>query len=299
MSDADASLPTMLKSAPAKPAPALTLLPEEHRDIHVLLAEDNPVNQKVALRQLHKLGFKADAVGNGLEVLDALKRIPYDIILMDCQMPDMDGYEATRRIRDREKSLPHSPDFLPRYVIALTANALQGDREKCLKSGMNDYISKPVQLNDIQSALARAIEVIRPGKRAGAAAPLPVAAVLDPAALAGLRELQMPGEPDPVVELIDLFLQDAPPRWQVLEEALAQRNLQALEATSHSLKGSAGNLGARKLSSLFAEIEKLSRSGTTVESAYPLAQAKEEFQKVIQALETEKASTLARGPNPS
>jgi len=214
-------------------------------------------------------------------------------------MPDMDGYEATRRIRDREKALPHSSDFMPRYVIALTANALQGDREKCLKAGMNDYISKPVQLMDIQTALARAIEVIRPHKAGAATSPQPAVSVLDPAALAGLRELQMPGEPDPVVELIDLFLQDAPPRWQVLEEALAQRNLQALEATSHSLKGSAGNLGARRLSSWFADIEKLARSGTTVESAYPLAQAKDEFQKVLQALEIEKAKALAQGSNQS
>jgi signal transduction histidine kinase/CheY-like chemotaxis protein len=129
----------------------------------VLLAEDNPVNQKVALRQLKKLGYTADVVANGFEVLEAVQRTQYSIILMDCHMPEMDGYEATRRIRDLEEKNVNSLGFSRIMIIALTADAMQGDREKCLAGGMDDYISKPVKIEDLAAALARYLPV-----RAGA-----------------------------------------------------------------------------------------------------------------------------------
>jgi CheY-like chemotaxis protein len=147
-----ASEPVAPAASPAPPAATDTPEPTEQAaasPIRVLLAEDNAVNQKVALRMLLKLGYRADVAANGLEVLEALERQPYDAILMDVQMPEMDGLEATRRIRAR------SPNGVPQ-IIAMTANAMSGDREACIEAGMNDYISKPVREPDLAAALARA-----------------------------------------------------------------------------------------------------------------------------------------------
>ncbi len=114
------------------------------------------MNQKVALGQLQKLGCFADCVANGREVLEALPRLNYDVILMDCQMPEMDGYEATQAIRQREQDPTHPcPWKSPVHIIAMTANAMQGDREKCLAAGMNDCVSKPVRVAELQAALER------------------------------------------------------------------------------------------------------------------------------------------------
>jgi CheY-like chemotaxis protein len=146
-----------------EPAPAPAPPPEplraesgpaaiEPKHLRVLMAEDNAINQKVALRQLAKLGYSADSVASGVEVLAAIDQVAYDVILMDCQMPEMDGYEATRRIRALEAANPERPRH---YIVALTANALDGDRAKCLEAGMDDYLSKPIRIDDLGRALER------------------------------------------------------------------------------------------------------------------------------------------------
>ncbi len=150
-------------AAPGIPKPGTLPLPPVSANLRatldstrILLAEDNAVNQKVALAILAKLGCSADAVADGIEVLDSLQRIPYPLILMDYQMPEMDGLEATRIIRKRELDSGQAcPWPAPVYIIALTASAMQGDREKCLSVGMNDYVSKPVRPAELQAALER------------------------------------------------------------------------------------------------------------------------------------------------
>ena len=121
------------------------------RTIRILLAEDNPVNQKVAQTMLRKMGLRADVVANGQEAINALQIIPYDLVLMDCQMPEMDGFEATRSIR-QEGSKALNP---PIPIIALTASTMRGDRDKCIQAGMSDFIAKPVQQKELAEMLAR------------------------------------------------------------------------------------------------------------------------------------------------
>ena len=150
-------LANALAAAPARPAQArIPIAPQtkpSRPGFRVLLAEDDRVNQRVALAQLNKLGYATDVAGNGFEVLAALEKSRYDIVLMDCQMPGLDGFVTTRRVRERENS---EQTESPIHIIAMTANAMTGDREKCLAAGMNDYVGKPVRTEELQAALERA-----------------------------------------------------------------------------------------------------------------------------------------------
>ena len=177
------------------------------------------MNQAVALGQLFNLGYRAEAVANGRELLEALETREVDIILMDCQMPEMDGFAATVEIRRREGTARHTT------IIAMTANALDGDHERCVAAGMDDYLSKPVKSEALRLMLARwsKPDGLRRHACTTAKRPLstPETSVLDPAQLAVLRAIQEPGEADCVTEVIDLFLTEATSQVEALHQALA------------------------------------------------------------------------------
>jgi CheY-like chemotaxis protein len=273
----DVSPPLRSITGPAKAVRATAAMAY----VRVLVAEDNVVNQRVIMRQLKKLGFSADAVSDGREVLDALKRAPYDILLLDCQMPEVDGYEVARRIRTEGCATFKSEP----YLIALTANALPGDRERCLGAGMNDYLTKPVQLESLEGVFQRALLKVKPAFKNRPA--LTVEAPIDVSVIAGLRELSEPGRPEPLLELIELFLKDAHPRLARMNSALAAKDLSALALAAHSLKGSASNLGARRLAELCATLEKHAKSSDLKESANLLLETQSEFHRVEAALVVE------------
>ena len=143
-------------SAVPIPQPGLPGVQPGHRRANILVVEDNAINQKVASAMLKKLGYRVDCVANGIEALEALGRTAYSAVLMDCQMPEMDGYEATRQVRQREGSASHIP------IIAMTAGAMEADRRRCLDAGMDDYITKPVQIARVQELLSRYVSVSSP-----------------------------------------------------------------------------------------------------------------------------------------
>src|SRR5205085_9722205 len=210
----------------------------------VLVVEDNAVNQRVAVRMLEKQRYRVDAVANGREAVGALAHIPYDLVLMDCQMPEMDGYAATTEIRRREREQGVAARRTP--IVAMTANALKGDAEKCLAAGMDDYIPKPVTVQRLEAVLTR----WRPQTGPGA----PEEAV-DGNVLAALRDLQGAGRPDILAELLAVYLRDTPPRLAALHEAVARADAEALRRAAHSLKGSSSQIGAVQVARLCADIE--------------------------------------------
>jgi PAS domain S-box-containing protein len=260
---------------------------ERSDHVRILLAEDNIVNQKVALRQLEHLGYAADAVANGIEVLEALERIPYDVVLMDCQMPEMDGYEATRQIREREGDSRRTP------IIAMTANALEGDRERCLEAGMDDYISKPVKRETLSAAIERWVE-----RKAGGAdsdgsegfrsIDAGSVSVIDPGVIEELRGLQSPADPGFFNHLIDLFIEETPHRLAAIRTAIESSNPDALAHEAHALKGSSAHLGATRMDALCEILEAQGRAGSIGGAGAMLSVLEEEFARVRSALEAER-----------
>jgi PAS domain S-box-containing protein len=249
----------------------------------ILVAEDNTVNQVVATMMLRARGYQADIARNGREALAALESVRYAAVLMDCQMPEMDGFEATAEIRRREGDARRTP------IIALTANALRGEREKCLAAGMDDYLSKPLLPEVLFTVLERWIP-------AEPVPPLPFPSpgggegehdeeqALDPARLEKLRRMQTPGEKDIVAALADLFLKDTDEKLRELREAIAQGQPDELAQAAHGLKGNSANLGAARLSGLCAELETMGRSGNPTAASSLLTRIEAEFIRVRVAL---------------
>jgi len=216
---------------------------------HVLIVEDNLVNQNVISANLEILNYSFELAGNGIAALKILETKDFDLVLMDCQMPEMDGYEATRRIRQLKNSQKNK---IP--VVALTANALRGDRDKCLAAGMNDYLTKPLNVELLEATLKKWIQgsVVKNLANQEIIADIQV---IDITAIQKLKKLQKPGRPDLVSNLINLFFQSADESMAHLQEAIAGQDWKIVTALAHSLKSSSANLGATQFSKICYQLE--------------------------------------------
>jgi len=248
----------------------------------VLIAEDNDVNQRVATAQLKKLGYASDTVANGLEALEALSRIPYDIILMDCQMPELDGYETTRQVRLRGG---HQP-----YIIAMTASAMQGDRELCLAAGMDNYITKPARTAALKAALEQHREIKRKAVTVSSAESEPAAAHSgrSPAeeALVDIDQLRdvTDNEPDRMQQLIDLYLAQAVPMLDGLKEAIRISSSGDVARIAHKLVGSSLSCGVDAFTQPLRELERLGREGDLSGADALFDEVRRKFPRVRSAL---------------
>lgn len=242
--------------------------------LRILLAEDNIINQKVAVRLFERLGYRLDVVANGFEAVEAFSRIPYDLVFMDCQMPEMDGFEATTEIRKREAGTRHT------VIVAMTANAMQGDRERCLAAGMDDYVSKPITVEVLAGVLGRRVP-----SEASAAPNMGVGSTkeetaIDPLIFNGLRELAGDEAPDFLTALVGHFLKDVPESLSQMRAALFGGHLPELARLAHRLKGSASNLGALGMARRCERIHAAGDAATFERKNALLVELEQEFERV-------------------
>ncbi|HUP95870.1 MAG TPA: response regulator, partial [Burkholderiales bacterium] len=246
-------------------------------DARVLLAEDNVVNREVAVAMLRSMGCEVEVAHNGREAFAAVGVDRFDVILMDCQMPEMDGFEATRALRAAEDpARPRVP------IVALTANAMEGDRERCLAAGMDDYLAKPFRHEELLEILAKwvqprawpavEVKVVRPG------------AAIDAKALDNIRALQSPGAPRLLDRIISLYLAEAPQLLQAMRNAIGAADAKALEQAAHQLKSSSANLGALALAELCKAVEADARAKRLADAQRPMSAIDDEYAQVRAAL---------------
>ncbi len=286
---------------------------------HILLAEDNVVNQKVAVRMLQKLGYRVDVVDNGQAAVEALEHGRYHLVFMDCQMPEMDGLTATRKIREREKKnrqalgvrsegqesarsdTPDSslltPHRLP--IVALTANALASDREACLHAGMDDFLAKPVRLEDLSAMITKWVPRSTDSSTTATAdtqpqeAAVPCPPALDATILQHLQALGGPEDPDFFLALVQQFLEDLPRHDAGIQQAIAQQDAEALTKAAHACKGACRAIGAIALSEISYTLETMGRQGTTTDTIETFKEWLQEQERTKQALEQEKKQAVS------
>ncbi|MBA3533599.1 MAG: response regulator, partial [Ardenticatenales bacterium] len=245
--------------------------------LRILVAEDNAVNQLLAQHLLRQMGYKSDVVATGREAVEALLRQPYDVVLMDVQMPEMDGLEATRFIREE---LPRAQQP---YIIAMTANAMQGDRELCLEAGMNDYVSKPILVLELVRALQRCQPEIAPVQETTGA--VPFQSPLDMKVWERFRASVSTDQPDFLVQLLDIFLTNTPKLLTALSEAAQQRNSEEVQRIAHTLKSNSDTFGALALAAMCRKLENLGKQGTLDGILAHVEQVELEYDRVRTALE--------------
>jgi len=253
----------------------------------VLVAEDNPTNQMVAEGMLNKLGCKVDLADNGQQAVAAVMAHDYDLIFMDCQMPVVDGYQATKEIRVFEKEAGKPPVF----IIALTAHAMTGAREQCLEAGMDDYLSKPYDIKQLTKSLSRwkkslyidknEIETVDENIE-----PDDISATtsIDPNAIEMIRQLQQPDKVDILLQLIDTYISSSRPLIATLKEAVATNKSDVIKQSAHSLKSSSANLGAHRLAAICQDLESMGRNIEIEKCPAMFKKCEQEFELVIAEL---------------
>jgi CheY-like chemotaxis protein/nitrogen-specific signal transduction histidine kinase/HPt (histidine-containing phosphotransfer) domain-containing protein len=256
---------TVVKEKPSTIVTRHTIAEQKHRRVHILLAEDNPMNQKLAVTLLEKAGYSVDAVEDGRMVIEAVKRRDYDLILMDVQMPEMNGFEATQAIRAREGEVKHTP------IIAMTAHAMKGDRERCLQAGMDDYISKPIEPREFFAAIEKwtkfqgkekdlspyTLHLSPPEGEKDTPTDSEFIETID--LESALRRFD--GDKEFFKEMLQEFLSYVPKQLEKLVKAIKTGDAEVVEREAHSLKGGAGNLGAKPIADLALKLELLGRTG--------------------------------------
>lgn len=265
----------------------------------LLLADDNLINQKVAVLMLKTLGYQVDVVANGREAVEAVARTSYTGVLMDCQMPEMDGFEATREIRKRERSTPPLP------IIAMTANAMPGDREACVQAGMNDFLSKPVKIEDLAQVLEKWLtqpsstahnkseavthqpKISEASPHSPPSAPDPSAPPLDAVTLADLRRLGGDEEPTFFISVIDQFCQDSVSHLDAINLAIQGNNSDSLRKVAHAFKGCSRTIGAKPLAEIAFQLEQMGQTNNLEQAQAVFVALQEEFDRVQAALQAE------------
>lgn len=230
--------------------------------VRILVADDQAVNRKLTARQLERLGYTVDMAANGNEALEAMSRTAYDLVFMDCHMPEMDGFRATQEIRRREQNGRRTP------VVALTASVVGPDRQRCVDAGMDDYVTKPVSEAELRRVLSRWVLDVRPA--------------IDSARTTSLQKID---DSSVLREVIGIYLSEAPTRIDGIRTAIASRDARMLAAQAHALRSSSGNVGATRVVEICTELEAVGRAGGVAGAADLLRRLESEYASATSTLQ--------------